>query len=170
MGFWVHQWDVLVRDTIDFSYVSPKPQLVCILPFTANALAFEWVYIGGLLYNSAVAPIKVAIVMEWMRIFCPHVRNYFYWTCQVIMWLNIVYYTCAMIIEAAQCIPQEKIWDPTVLEGSCLDTKKAVLTTASVNVVSDLVIFLAPQRVIWSLQLTTRKKIGVAVVFSVGLL
>jgi hypothetical protein len=130
----------------------------------------KWVYIGGLLYNSAVAPIKVAILMEWMRIFCPRTKNKFYWTCQVVMWLNIMYYICAMIVEAVQCIPQNKIWDPTVVGGQCLDTKKVFVTTSAVNLVSDFVILIAPQRVIWSLQLSGRRKIGVALVFSVGLL
>jgi hypothetical protein len=128
------------------------------------------VYISGLLYNAIVAPLKVVILMEWMRIFCSHARNAFYWTCQIVMWVNIVYYTCAVIVEALQCTPQSRVWDPLVQGAHCIDTDKVIITTCSVNLVSDLVILMAPQRVIWTLQLSTRKKIGVALIFSVGIM
>jgi len=127
------------------------------------------VYIGGILYNSAIAPVKAAILIEWMRIFSPHSRNAFYWLCQVVLWLNVVYYTAATIVESMQCTPRELIWDPTV-KGWCLNTKAVEVISASVNVVSDIVILVAPQFVIWRLQLSKAKKIGVALIFAVGLL
>ncbi|KAI5271204.1 hypothetical protein E4T47_05493 [Aureobasidium subglaciale] len=45
-----------------------------------------------------------------------------------------------------------------------------MLTSASVQVVTDRSMILLPQKTIWGLQLTTRKKVGVSVVFGVGLL
>ncbi|KAI0392628.1 hypothetical protein F5Y17DRAFT_435669 [Xylariaceae sp. FL0594] len=148
LGWWVHQWDVTVGDTIDFSY---------------------WVYIAGLLYNVGIASVKVAILMEWMRIFTPRDHNAFWWLCMAVISLNVAYYIAATIVEGMQCTPRALIWDPTV-QGTCLNTRTVELTSSSVNVVSDLIILLTPQFVIWRLQLSRARKAGVAAIFSVGLL
>ncbi|KAF2972956.1 hypothetical protein GQX73_g620 [Xylaria multiplex] len=76
----------------------------------------------------------------------------------------------ATIVEARQCTPQNKIWDLTVQGGYCIDLEAVELTTSSINVVSDLVILLAPQHVIWRLQLPRAKKLGIALIFAVGYL
>ncbi|KAI1265008.1 hypothetical protein F5Y18DRAFT_436429 [Xylariaceae sp. FL1019] len=147
LGWWVHQWNVTVGDTIPFAY---------------------WVYIAGLLYNSAIAPVKVAILVEWMRIFSPRNHNAFWWLCQIVLWINTVYYIAATIVEAMQCTPRARIWDPTV-DGTCLPTKVVEVASSTINVISDVVILVAPQFVIWRLQLSKGKKVGVALVFAVGL-
>ncbi|KAI0856983.1 hypothetical protein F4860DRAFT_491018 [Xylaria cubensis] len=146
IGWWVHQWDVTIGDKIGFSY---------------------WVYIAGLLYNSAIAPVKVAILTEWMRIFSPQSRSAFFWLCQVILWLNVAYYIASTIVESMQCIPRQLIWDPTV-KGRCLDTK-TVEVISSLNVASDIVLLVTPQLVIWRLESSTRKRIGITLIFAVGL-
>ncbi|KAI1749264.1 hypothetical protein F4782DRAFT_549843 [Xylaria castorea] len=138
LGLWVHQLDV------------------------------TWVYTGGILYNSAIAPVKAAILIEWMRIFAPRSRNTFYWLCQIILWLNVAWYTIATIVEAMQCTPREAIWDPTV-KGKCLPTKAIEVISSSINVISDIIILATPQFVIWRLQLSNKKKLGVALIFAVGL-
>ncbi|KAI1300941.1 hypothetical protein F5Y03DRAFT_363348 [Xylaria venustula] len=146
-GLFVHQWDVTVGQTIPFSY---------------------WVYVGGLLYNSAIAPVKVAILIEWMRIFSPRNHDAFWWLCQITLWLNALYYTAATVVESMQCSPRAAIWDPTV-KGTCLNTRAVELSSSSINVISDIVILIAPQFVIWRLQLSNAKKFGLALVFAVGL-
>ncbi|TGJ78862.1 hypothetical protein E0Z10_g9908 [Xylaria hypoxylon] len=164
LGWWVHQWDVTIGDTIGFSYAS---SLFFLIVTRANMVR-QWVYTAGILYNSAIAPVKVAILIEWMRIFAPRTRNTFFWMCQIVLWLNVAWYTAATIVEAMQCTPRELVWDPTV-KGTCLPTKAVEVISSSINVVSDIVILVAPQFVIWRLQLSGGKKIGVALIFAVGL-
>ncbi|TGJ84510.1 hypothetical protein E0Z10_g4226 [Xylaria hypoxylon] len=146
IGWWVHQGDVTVGAAIGFSY---------------------WVYIAGLLYNSGIAPVKVAIVMEWLRIFLPRSRNAFFWLCHISLWLNVAYYIAAIVVESIRCAPRELIWDPTV-KGTCLD-RKALEAISSINVVSDIAMLVAPLFAIWRLKLSTAKKVGVALLFTVGL-
>ncbi|KAJ2989624.1 hypothetical protein NUW58_g3378 [Xylaria curta] len=138
IGWWVHQWDV------------------------------TWTYVAGVLYNSATAPVKVAILTEWTRIFSPRPRNAFCWLCQAVLYLNVAYYLVAIIVESRQCTPRERIWDRTV-QGTCLDTK-ALEVLSSINVVSDVVLLIIPQFVIWRLGAPTRKKAGMTLIFAVGLL
>ncbi|KAI0431056.1 hypothetical protein F5Y09DRAFT_330585 [Xylaria sp. FL1042] len=147
IGWWVHQWDVTVGDTVGFSY---------------------WVYIAGLLYNSGIAPVKVAIVMEWLRITSPRPRNTFFWLCHASLWFTVTYYVAAIVVESIQCTPRELNWDPTV-KGTCLDTKAAE-AISWINLFSDIALLVTPQFVIWRLKLSIGKKVGVALVFAVGLL
>ncbi|KAI1129223.1 hypothetical protein F5Y10DRAFT_264384 [Nemania abortiva] len=146
IGWWVHKWDVTVGDTIGFSY---------------------WVYIAGLLYNSGIAPVKVAMLMEWMRIFSPRSRNVFFWLCHAGLWLNVVYYIAAIIVEGMQCTPRERIWDSTV-KGKCLDTRALEVIT-SINVVSDIIMLAAPQFAIWRLKLSRWNRIGLVLISAIGL-
>ncbi|KAI1752189.1 hypothetical protein F4782DRAFT_159576 [Xylaria castorea] len=146
IGWWVHQWDVTIGGKIGFSY---------------------WVYIAELLYNSAIALVKVAILMEWMRIFSPQSHNAFFWLCQVILWLNVAYYIASIIVESMQCTPRQLIWDPTV-KGTCLDTK-AVEVISSLNVASDIVLLVTPQLVIWRLKSSAGRMVGMTLIFAVGL-
>ncbi|KAI0975420.1 hypothetical protein F4678DRAFT_325192 [Xylaria arbuscula] len=146
IGWWVHQWDVTVGETIGFSY---------------------WSYIAGLLYNSGTAPIKVAIIMEWLHIISPKSGNALFWLCHVSLWLNIAYYITAIVVESVQCTPRDLNWDPTV-KGTCLDGKAAE-AISWINVVSDITLLVCGQFVIWRLKLSTEEKVGVALIFAVGL-
>lgn len=43
-------------------------------------------------------------------------------------------------------------------------------TSACINLVMDIVILIIPQGVIWKLQMTFKKKLGIGFLFSVGIL
>lgn len=114
--------------------------------------------------------IKTAILVEWKNIFVPRgVRNSFYWTCLAMMVFNILYYSAGIIAANLACFPYRAIWDITI-SGKCINSKGLISSGAGLNLVSDLVILLFPQRVIWSLNISIKKKIGVSVAFAVGLL
>ncbi|GAP85380.1 putative integral membrane protein PTH11 [Rosellinia necatrix] len=146
VGWWVHQWDMTVGDRIGFSY---------------------WVYIAGLLYNSAMAPVKAAILLEWMRIFPSSSRSAFFWLCQGALWFNVAYYTAAIIVESMRCTPRERIWDSTV-NGKCLNARvdEAIF---SINVGSNIVMLVMAQFIVWRLKLSIARKIGVALISTIGL-
>lgn len=115
---------------------------------------------------------KTAILLEWTRIFVPPgktTKNSFYWTCQVVMWVNILYYAAVITAWALSCSPHAKIWTPS-LPGKCFNTKAFFVTNASLNLASDIVILALPQSSIWGLQMSRRKKIGVSLVFAIGVM
>lgn len=114
--------------------------------------------------------VKTAILLEWTRTFVPPgTRTTFWWTCQIAMWVNMLYYTTVVVLSAISCVPHEKIWHPTI-PGTCFNTKAFFISNATLNLVSDIIILVLPQRVIWTLKMSTQKKIGVSVVFAVGLM
>jgi hypothetical protein len=146
LGWWVHEWDVTVKDTIGFSY---------------------WVYIAGLLYNSAIAPVKAAILLEWMRLFSSHSRSAFFWFCHGALWFNITYYVAAIIVESMRCTPRQMIWDPEI-KGTCLNPNTATVLS-SIALGSDVIMLILPQFVVWRLKLSTWQKFGVVLIFAFAL-
>lgn len=111
----------------------------------------------------------MAILLEWVRIFSPHRTRFFYWASYSMALLNALLYISSIVASAVTCIPHESIWYPWV-SGRCMDRKALGLFTAFFNVIMDLLILLLPQKIIWTLQMTTSRRIGISLIFSVGLL
>ncbi|KAI0440446.1 hypothetical protein F4803DRAFT_527340 [Xylaria telfairii] len=149
IGFFVHQWDVLVRDV------------------NALLLCFQ---IGINFYAAAMLFVKTSILLDWLHLFVPRgTRGAFFWTCHIVIWFNILFYFSILVAGNLSCRPFHRIWDKRI-PGVCFDRAPVDLTSAGVNLVCDMVILLVPQRAIWQLQLTTSKKLGVSVIFAIGLL
>jgi hypothetical protein len=113
---------------------------------------------------------KTAILLEWVNIFAPHrVHKSFYWTSYTMIILNAILFFSSIVATTAACIPHESIWSPWI-SGRCIEVRALWLSKAIFNTVLDLIILVFPQRMIWSLRMTTARKVGVSAVFSVGLL
>jgi hypothetical protein len=74
-----------------------------------------------------------------------------------------------MFVEIFQCVPRKKIWNPTV-QGKCININQTFVATGVINVVDDWVILILPLVWTWKLQLRTKQKIGVSLIFATGLL
>ncbi|KAK3382593.1 hypothetical protein B0T24DRAFT_645274 [Lasiosphaeria ovina] len=149
VGYFVHQWDVILRSLIDLSY---------------------YVSIGGVLYSVTLPLLKVAILLEWTQMFVPRgTRNAFWWTCWALIGVQVLFGIAAVVALNLVCVPYRAIYDFTV-PGKCYNKHTVDLASASVHLLTDVIMLVLPQRVIWGLQLSLRKKLGVSVVFSLGLL
>ncbi|KAI0198610.1 hypothetical protein F4808DRAFT_451864 [Astrocystis sublimbata] len=148
-GYFVHQWDLRVYDVVDILYT---------LQIAVNFYAITLIFI------------KTCILLDWLHIFVPRgSRGTFFWMCHGLIWFNILFYSSAEVAGNLSCRPFNRIWDKRI-PGNCFNRKPLDLTTSSVNLLCDVFILLAPQKVIWKLRLATGKKIGVSIVFAIGLL
>lgn len=68
-----------------------------------------------------------------------------------------------------QCRPHEAIWN-FYLPSKCYSLPKVMLASASIQVISDILMFILPQKIIWGLHMNWQKKLGVSVIFGVGIL
>lgn len=125
----------------------------------------------GCCYSAVLPLIKTAILLDWCRIFvhfnCVH--DPFWWGCMAIICLQCVWGAACIILLNLQCRPHEAIWK-FYLPSTCYSLPDVMLTSASVQVASDIIMFLLPQRIIWSLRINWQKKIGVSIIFSAGIL
>ena len=100
-------------------------------------------------------------------------RNVMFWTCHVLIWLNFIYYMVYVFLAIFYCTPIEKGWSQRIyppIKGKCLDLRVPYIIGAAINTASDLSIVILPQFVIWKLQLSCKKKIGLCAIFLIGLL
>ena len=79
-------------------------------------------------------------------------------------------YLVASIFAIAQCTPREKIWNPLMTTGQCINTSAAYLSTAIFNVVTDFAILILPMQPLWKLQMPVKKKVLTTATFATGFL
>ncbi|KAI0388937.1 hypothetical protein F5Y17DRAFT_451024 [Xylariaceae sp. FL0594] len=140
-GFYIHQWDVTVE------------QLLYILHIF---------YIAMVLYEVSMACLKVSILSEWIQIFVPHgTRNRFFWTSATLIAVNVAYYLSAIVAISVTCPTRATL---------CARSTVIFVSSATINLTSDLVILALPIHVIWKLQLPRRKKIAISFVFGLGII
>ncbi|KAI0517801.1 hypothetical protein F5B22DRAFT_645504 [Xylaria bambusicola] len=148
-GAFIHEWDVRVRDLAKIYYIY---------------------HVGANLIAVTLMVLKGAILLEWMRIFVPPgTRNYFFWISTILLGVQTAFYVAWIIAENLSCIPHRRIWDITICESKCVDIKLLFIPVAGLNLVADIIILFLPQKAIWALQMSLSKKIGVALVFAIGL-
>lgn len=121
-------------------------------------------YISSLLFG------KPAVLLGLIRIFAPHGTNKtFARASYILIALNTILYLSSIVGTATLCIPHEAIWYPWV-KGTCIDRNALAIVGSAFNIVIDLIILVLPQPIIWKLQMTTQRRLGVSLVFSVGVL
>ncbi|KAI1412961.1 hypothetical protein F5Y13DRAFT_162195 [Hypoxylon sp. FL1857] len=147
-GGYVHQWNYRMKDMPEF--------------IRSGFLATTFLF-ASLLF------LKAAILLEWMHIFASHTRNLFFWTCQFLLWIHILFNFSIIVAFNAKCKPYEKNWN-SLLPGTCVDYKPIDVASAIFNLVADVLIFILPQKVIWSLRMSLNRKIGLSIVFTMGVL
>jgi hypothetical protein len=92
-------------------------------------------------------------------------RNVLFWILHTLIWANAVFYFIGTFIEAFQCPPRD------VGTPRCnIDVVTYNLASGIINVISDLTILIAPHWVIWKLNMSSARKIGVSLLFLIGAL
>lgn len=115
--------------------------------------------------------LKAAIIIDWIRIFVPGpTRNKFFWCGWALIGLNTGFYVVGILTENLACVPFQYTWDKTIPGGHCRIGGAIKVATTAIDFVSDLAVTILPQQVIWRLQMSTKKKIGVSVLFGIGIL
>ncbi|KAK0634893.1 hypothetical protein B0T17DRAFT_594652 [Bombardia bombarda] len=150
-GLFVHQWDIRLSELSSF------------LHYTFNATN---------IFSIFVMLVKTAILLEWIRIFSPPgARGFVFWSSHALILANVLFYVLIIILVNLSCVPYEFNWNRTI-KGDCsrVNTGWTNLSSACINFITDVFILAIPQRAIWKLHMSSRKKVGVAVVFAIGIL
>lgn len=113
----------------------------------------------------AVLGFKLSLLLAYLR-FAGFQRRY-----RMILWSVIVLATLNSVIFAFvfafTCTPPAKTWNRE-LEGTCLNELAFYFAFASSNILFDLLVIALPFPILKQLQLDMRKKIGLGVLFSLG--
>ncbi|KAI0867212.1 hypothetical protein GGS24DRAFT_517350 [Hypoxylon argillaceum] len=151
-GLFVHQWDIRVCNM-----------------FSEGVYLFIFSIVDCFYTISA----KAAILLEWKRIFVPRgasASNWFYWAAWAIIAFNTAFYIAAFFVVLFANRPMAYNWDLLISGGSSLlNCKTLDYYCLGVNLVVDLATFLILQPIIWRLKLTRARRIGLLLIFSLGL-
>lgn len=123
-------------------------------------------YASIVVYNVGMCLVKISILLQYRRIFSGRTMQMatFYGALLLSAWAIALSFLLTLV-----CIPVAKFWIPG-LRGRCLDLLTIWYIMASVNLTTDLIIFVMPLPVIRSLQLPRRQKLMLFAVFGLGLL
>ncbi|KAI0888664.1 uncharacterized protein GGS22DRAFT_61896 [Annulohypoxylon maeteangense] len=150
-GALVHQWDV---------------RMSAITPYLWNLL------IASTTHTFSITFTKVVILLEWIRIFAPRgTRNLVFWASHSLIWINIMFCICILVAYNLACTPYRYLWDKFI-SGNCnrFTTSTDNLLISAVNLITDILAFLIPQKMIWKLQMPTSRKTAASATFAAGIL
>ncbi|KAM5382495.1 hypothetical protein ACJZ2D_002499 [Fusarium nematophilum] len=84
----------------------------------------------------------------------------------LVLLLTVGFEECLVVIF--RCSPVDKAWTPAK-EGSCLDLRSFYYASFGVKLATDIILFAQPIPMVWKLQLSRTKRIGVVIMLSLGL-
>ncbi|AEO69710.1 cbe84c1b-8afc-430f-a1ad-a8243fd95804 [Thermothielavioides terrestris] len=135
----------------------------------ANLIPYTRVnYAGRPIYQLGISFFKVALLISYLRLFKGTHHNVY----RRVVWIAIAailagHLGCALTLILA-CNPVHKSWDPLV-PGTCLAPGPSFTAYAIVTIVSDVVVAIIPIPVLLKLKVNTGKKVGLIVIFLLGL-
>ena len=123
------------------------------------------------MYGLAVLAIEMSILLQYLHIFSVRSkRGFMFWSVWTLIALNFLFYLALTIGEIFICNPREKFWNVLLTSGTCLDTYLGNTISVGVNVAFDFIMLLLPQRDIWKLQVSFKRRLQISLVFLTGLL
>lgn len=111
-------------------------------------------------------------MLEWTRIFAPEGTNTYlslswYATGAAISLLSIIIF----IMDLVNCSPFTGNWDVLVVGRHCRFSVPAFgLASSIVNLTLEIIPLVLVQRVIWGLHMSWKKKLGVSLIFFIGIM
>jgi hypothetical protein len=123
-----------------------------------------------MLYLISIMCTKIAILLLYVQLF--GVRRPFRYLCFAMMGIVALYCVIFFFIEAFNCNPVEKVWHTLTYKGefSCFDNSMVEFVIGGFNIATDVIILVMPVPIILNLHMDPRRKLGLLVVFSTGIL
>ncbi|BCS14850.1 hypothetical protein ALUC_70083A [Aspergillus luchuensis] len=124
-------------------------------------------YVMQLFWNTCLPVIKLSIVLFYQRIF-PVPSMIF--ACRAVMLFLAAWYVAFQTTAIFQCIPIHHEWQKKTATGHCIDFVPFVITLAATNLCTDVLLLVLPTREIWKLQIPWPRKIGLSIIFTLGVI
>ncbi|BCS21799.1 uncharacterized protein APUU_30024A [Aspergillus puulaauensis] len=143
-----HQWNVSIAD---FKMVVERANVIEII------------------YCPTILGAKVAMLLQMKRMFVVSKKGKLYWLHEILLWTNVPCYLAITLSFILACVPRQKLWESD-LPGRCISSNGSLIASSAINVVSDITMLLFPLMVVMRLQLPTRTKLILGMVFGTGIL
>ncbi len=118
-----------------------------------------------IVWNAATVSIRISMLLFYIRIF---VVRRFRTICWIFIALNLMTLISVIFASCLICQPILYGFDKTIPGGHCGNLAQFELFTGIMSLVSDSVIVILPMPMIWRLQMHTKNKVGISIVFGMG--
>ena len=118
-------------------------------------------------YKCTINLTKTSICLLYLRIFTT--VKWFRKAVGAIMAFVLLYAVASIIATIFQCSPVSRFWDHSI-DGHCINVTRFWYANAAASIFSDFVILFLPMPVVRDLQLPSRQRWGLALVFGLGIL
>lgn len=123
-------------------------------------------YISSVMYLLSILGYRIALLLMYLRLFGVNDRfRYATWT---VLFFVTGYLFSNLITLIFGCTPITKYWNIDE-PGHCIVLVQADYAYGSMNVASDVLMFLLPLPMVWQLRLSPREKLGLVFVFMSGI-
>ncbi|KAJ6018380.1 hypothetical protein N7499_003694 [Penicillium canescens] len=127
---------------------------------------FIWNYVNQLVYNPALTVVKVSILIFLRRLESQsRVVNGLIWGAMAFV---VGLFIATLMVDIFQCRPVAYVYDMSIPGGTCIDQGGFYVSTAALNLLTDLVVLSIPIIITRSLQMPLRRKIAVCVILCLG--
>ncbi|KAJ6039160.1 hypothetical protein N7499_003021 [Penicillium canescens] len=127
---------------------------------------FIWNYVNQLVYNPALTVVKLSILFLLRRLESQsRVVNGLIWGAMAFI---VGLFIATLFVDIFQCRPIAYVYDMSIPGGTCIDQGGFYVSTAALNLLTDLVVLSIPIIITWSLQMPLRRKIAVCVILCLG--
>lgn len=109
-------------------------------------------------------PIKISILFLYKRIFITPTVRKVVWACVALftgIWISTT------LVAVFACRPIQAFYDFSI-QGTCIDSVKFYWASATLNVITDLIVLTLPMPLVWKLRIPTKRKIGISLIFIAG--
>ncbi|MCJ1280168.1 hypothetical protein MMC21_007995 [Puttea exsequens] len=128
------------------------------IKFAQSVLAVE------VFYTPAISSVKISTLLLFNRIF--PIRRF-----RILLWsvgIFIVTYSAIQVLATIfQCRPIRAAWDTTV-KAQCIQINLLFMIMAGMNVLTDIILLIAPLPTLWSLQMPRAMKYQLMGIFCIG--
>lgn len=136
--------------------------------FLQNIRGFTQALYGCYLsYATAITFTKCSIVASYLRLF-PNEK--FRWIIKIAAVVIIALWICSVFAIIFECIPVQAAWDWTITNAKCIDIVTYLIVSSSVNIVTDLILCVAPIPILYKMNMSLSQRMILCVVFGFGLL
>lgn len=125
-------------------------------------------FVAMMAYVLALGTIKMSFCLLYLHIF-PGEK--FRIACWWLLAIIVAQTTAETLVVLFQCTPVHKAWDATgLVKGTCVDMNAFYYANFAVKLASDLALFLMPIPKVVRLRMSVGKRVGLVIMFSLGLL
>ncbi|KAI2754014.1 hypothetical protein DTO006G1_8756 [Penicillium roqueforti] len=126
----------------------------------------NWNFANQILYNPALTVVKLSILLFLRRLDSrSRVVKYLTWSSFAVV---ITLFMTVLLVDIFQCNPVAYVYDRTIPGGKCINQGAFYVSTAALNLFTDIMVLSIPVIITARLQMPLRRKIAVCIILCLG--